>query len=121
MFNLPKGVHYKVCSFFLYRDMKNTLALIKKKVGHGNVRKFIRDELGITYRTFVYQLHHGLVTYKMIRVIIDKLGISFDDFKDYEYTNTGKVHSQECRFEKNALKDLHTIKPKKLSELLEYK
>lgn len=101
--------------------MKNTLALIKLKVGHGNVRKFVRDELGITYRTFVYQLHHGLVPYKRIRVIIDKLGISFDDFKDYEYSDEDKVHSLEKRDEKKALKDLHTPKPRKLSELLSNK
>ncbi len=101
--------------------MKNTLALIKAKVGHGNVRTFVKNELGVTYRTFVYQLQHGLVPYKVIRVIIDKLGISFDDFKDYQYTNTGKVHSQECRFEKKALKDLHTVKPKKLSDILGYR
>ena len=98
--------------------MKNTLALIKAKVGHGNTKTFIKNELGLTYRTFVYQLKHGLVTYKVIRVIIDKLEISFDDFKDYEYTDTGKVHSQECRFEKKMLKDLYTVKPQKLSDLL---
>ena len=105
--------------------MNNTLALIKEKVGHGKVKKFVRAELGMQYRTFVYQLKHGLVTYKVIKKIIVKLDIKFEDFKDYEYSEDHKVHSHAERAkgrEVNAsLRDLHMEKPKKLSELLSNK
>ena len=105
--------------------MKNTLALIKTKVGHGKVRKFVINELGQNYRTFVYQLHHGLVPYKVILVIMKKLDIKFEEFKNYEYQDTIIVHSQADKVvrakDKKAaqyIAELHTPKPKKLSELL---
>lgn len=102
--------------------MNNTLALIKERVGHGKVRKFVKSELSMQYRTFVYQLKHGLVTYKSIVKIMTKLDIKFEDFKNYEYSKDHEIHSQGEKLRerevRTSIKDLHIAKPKKLSELL---
>lgn len=77
--------------------MQNTLSLIRQKIGRGKIKPFIENELGIKYRTFVYQCRHGLVPYRMIRVLVDKLEISFDDFKDYQFSDVDKVKSSQGR------------------------
>ena len=104
--------------------MQNTLSLIRQKLGQGSIKSFIENELGVKYRTFVYQCEHGLVPYRMIRVIVDKLEISFDDFKDYKFSNVDKVKSSQgrgvARKEKNiqlAIENLNIPAPKKLSEM----
>lgn len=66
-------------------------------MGHGKIKPFIENELGVKYRTFVYQCEHGLVPYRMIRVLVDKLEISFDDFKDYQFSNIDKVTGSQGR------------------------
>lgn len=100
--------------------MNNTLSLIRKKVGQGNIKKFVTKELGIKYRTFVYQTENGLVPYRVIKVILEKLDIEFSAFKDYEFQPEIKevkkvVTNQKKIFDE--IEELHIPKPKKLSEI----
>lgn len=104
--------------------MQNTLSLIRQKLGRGKIKPFIENELGIKYRTFVYQCRHGLVPYRMIRVLVDKLEISFDDFKDYEFSDVDKVTGSQGRGVARAAKEteaaviqLEIPTPQKLSTI----
>ena len=105
--------------------MRNTLTLIRNKLGQGNIRKFIEKDLGMKYRTFVYQCDNGLVHYKTIKALIEKLDIKFEDFKDYEFIDNKEVHSlserkiinQEKKI-KQDIAELNIPQPMKLSELL---
>ena len=98
--------------------MKNTLALIRDKLGHGHIRKFVEQELHIQYRTFTYQCSRGMVPYKTIVTLLKKLDITFDELKSYKYIPDPLVHSQQKRDIKKSMTDLHVAKPKKLSEIL---
>ena len=101
--------------------MKNTLSLIRQKIGHGKITTFVRKELGVNYRTFVYQLSRDMVPYKTIKILLKKLGITFEELRDYKYTPNAHVHSQKIRQAEESLRQLHLRKPKKLSELLQGK
>lgn len=103
--------------FFL--NMKNTLALIKERYGHGSVQKFVKEELGIQYRTFLHQLENETVPYKTIKKLIRALDIKFTDFKDYEFI-TPEKRKQDKEDEKQ-MKLLNTPRPKKLSEIFSKK
>lgn len=103
--------------------MKNTLTLIRQKVGQGNIRKFVREELKVNYRTFMYQISRELVPYKTIKVLLEKLDIKFEDLKDYKYTPNADVHSQKFYRDrdKEQLKQLYLPKPQKLSAIFRKK
>lgn len=112
-----------ICIFILqicekHRDMKNTLALLRQKLGHGEVIKFIENDLGTNYRSFVNKIERGTVPYKTIRLIVDKLDINFDEFRDYEFESTEnkEVKKEEKKIEKK-IEELHTPKPQKLSTI----
>ena len=104
--------------------MQNTLALIREKTGHGGVVKFVEQELGLKYRSFVNQIEKGNVPYRTIKVIIEKLDIKFEDFKDFEFDHKGtqteiKIKKEKRKEEKieASIEDIYVPQPKKLSEI----
>ena len=97
--------------------MTNGLALIRNHVGQGNIIKFIEDEIGMTYRTFVHQCNNDNLTIRTIHIMIDKLGITFDDFKISDQRSHSTPDKNDAKAEK-AIKQLEIPLPQKLSELL---
>lgn len=104
--------------------MKNTLTLIRNKIGHGNIEKFIEEKIGIPYRTFVHQTKNGNVKYKTIKLLIMLLDIKFEDFKDYEFIDNhdqqNKEEKKSVRKEKkirSAIEELEIQRPQKLSSI----
>ena len=95
--------------------MNNTLALIRGKLGHGRIKPFIEKDLNVRYRTFVYQAKHGLIPYKTIILIMEKLNIKFEDFQNHQFVDPPKDKAQKKV--DRAIKALHIPKPEKLSTL----
>ena len=113
--------HTRLSLFFMYycEYMQNTLALIRIKVGHKKVKSFIEKDLGIKYRTFVYQCENGVVTYKTIKKLLKLLDIKFEDLKEYEFIE--ERDKKKERKEKKIDKEITQLKiptPMKLSDLL---
>lgn len=106
-------------------DMQNALGIIRQKLGHGKIKNFVENELNVRYRTFVYQCEHGVVPYKTIKLLIDKLDIDFKDFKVYEFNDVGKstplsesASKLDDKKAEKAAEQLEIPMPMKLSELL---
>ena len=101
--------------------MENTLALIRQKLGHGKIKPFIEKELKVKYRTFVYQCENGTVPYKTIILLMDKLGIKFEEFKQKQFTVEIKAAEKKVERKKEVKKiaeqEIHIPQPKKLSSI----
>lgn len=66
--------------------MQNTLLLVKKKVGHGNVRKWVEETFGMDYRTFVYQVREETMRYRDIVKLLKLLDVDFRDLRSNEFS-----------------------------------
>lgn len=98
--------------------MTNGLTLIRNHVGQGKIVKFIENDLGITYRTFVHQCKHDNLTIQTIKLMIDKLDISFEDFKISEIRSQSSAEKAVERKVERTIEQLEIPLPMKLSELI---
>jgi len=94
--------------------MQNTLLLIKNKVGHGNVRKWVEDTFGMDYRTFVYQVREETMRYRDILKLLKALDIDFEDLRQNKYSKV-KTYVDRQKEEKQAEEE-QIPKTEKLSD-----
>lgn len=98
--------------------MTNGLALIRDHVGQGKIISFIENEIGITYRTFVHQCNNNNLTIGTIYIMIDKLDITFEDFKVSFSSQSSVADRAQDRKAEEAVRQLELPLPQKLSDML---